>query len=116
LARQLWTTGAVRILAFAVGLTFAEWLRSFVLTGFPWNSFGQALAAVPAIAQTASLVGLWGLTLIALATLASPAALADPPEATRRPWLPSAVSLLLLVVLAGFGVVRLGTVEVGQVE
>jgi apolipoprotein N-acyltransferase len=116
LARQLWTPGPMRIMAFAAGLTFAEWLRSFVLTGFPWNSFGQAISAVPALAQTASLVGLWGLTLIALVTFASPAALADPPEATRRPWLPTALSALLLAVLAAFGFYRLGTIDADHVE
>jgi apolipoprotein N-acyltransferase len=116
IARQLWTRGPARILAFAVGLTIAEWLRSFVLTGFPWNSFGQALAAAPTIAQTASIVGLWGLTVIALATLASPASFADPPEATRRPWLLPVSSAFLLICLAGFGLYRLGTIEVGNVE
>jgi apolipoprotein N-acyltransferase len=115
IARQLWSAGHARILAFAAGLTIAEWMRGFVLTGFPWNSFGQALAAVPALAQAASLVGLWGLTLIALVTLASPAVLADPPEAARRPWLLPALSAVLLVALAGFGLYRLGTNEVANV-
>ncbi len=115
LAHRLWTTGPARILAFAAALTAAEWLRGHILTGFPWNSFGQALAATPALAQTASLVGLWGLTLIALVTLSSPAVLADPPEAARRPWALPAVSALLLVCMAGFGLYRLQTIEVGAV-
>jgi apolipoprotein N-acyltransferase len=115
LAHRLWTTGPARILAFASAMTAAEWLRGHILTGFPWNSFGQALAATPALAQTASLVGLWGLTLIALLTLASPAVLADPPEATKRPWLLPATSVLLLACMAGFGLYRLQTIEVGTV-
>lgn len=116
LAHRLWTTGPARILAFASAMTSAEWLRGHVLTGFPWNSLGQALAATPALAQTASLVGLWGLTLIALVTLASPAVLADPPEATKRPWLLPAVSVLLLLCMAGFGIYRLHAIEVGTVQ
>lgn len=116
LAHRLWTTGPARILAFASAMTAAEWLRGHILTGFPWNSFGQALAATPALAQTASLVGLWGLTLIALVTLASPAVLADPPEASRRPWLLPAISVLLLAGMAGFGLYRLQAIEVGTVQ
>jgi apolipoprotein N-acyltransferase len=116
LARLLWTAGPMRIFAFAAAMTVAEWLRGHVLTGFPWNSFGQALAAVPALAQTASFVGLWGLTLIALFTLASPATLADPPEATRRPLLLPLASAALLLFLGGLGIYRLATTEVANVE
>jgi apolipoprotein N-acyltransferase len=116
LARLLWTPGPARILAFAVGLTVAEWLRGHVLTGFPWNSFGQALASAPVFAQFASVVGLWGLTLIALVTLASPATLADPPAATKRPWLMPMVSTLLLLALAGFGIHRLQSNEISMVD
>jgi apolipoprotein N-acyltransferase len=115
LARLMWTPGPTRILAFAAALTVTEWLRGHVLTGFPWNSFGQALAATPALAQTASVVGLWGLTLIALLTLASPAVLADPPEATKRPWLLPAISAALLIALAGFGLHRLAATETASV-
>jgi apolipoprotein N-acyltransferase len=116
LAQLLWTSGPTRVLALAAGLTVGEWLRGHLLSGFPWNSFGQALAAVPALAQTASIVGLWGLTLIALVTLASPATLADPPEATRRPWLLPAVSAVLLILFAAFGLHRLATTEIASVD
>ena len=44
----------------------AEWLRGHLFTGFPWNAFGYALTPAPIMMQSASLVGLWGLTLAAL--------------------------------------------------
>src|SRR5690242_10401863 len=73
LARLLWTKDATRILALAASLTIGEWLRSVVLTGFPWNNFGYALTEPLALAQTASLIGLWGMTFLAIAIFASPA-------------------------------------------
>src|SRR5207249_4819205 len=72
LARLIWTAGALRLLALAVALTSAEWLRGHLLTGFPWNAFGYLLATPLPIAQSASLVGLWGLTFIAILVYASP--------------------------------------------
>jgi apolipoprotein N-acyltransferase len=116
LARLLWRPGTSRILAFAAAFTAAEWLRGHVFTGFPWNSFGYAIAAVPALAQTASLVGLWGLTLITLAAFATPAALADDRDITPRPWLPMALAAAALVALAGYGGWRLATTEITAVD
>ena len=107
LARLLWTRGAARILALGVALTFSEWLRGHVLTGFPWNAFGYALTAPLALAQAASVVGIWGLTFIAVVVCASPAALGDDRAETPRPWLPLTAGLALLVALGGFGVWRL---------
>lgn len=115
-AKLLWSRGAVRVLALAAALTIAEWLRGHVLTGFPWNAFGYALAAPLALAQGAALVGLWGLTFVAVAAFASPAVLADDRTETRRPWLPLALSLSVLAGLAVYGAVRLATTPTTFVE
>jgi apolipoprotein N-acyltransferase len=106
-ARLLWTRGAVRILALGVALTAAEWLRGHLLTGFPWNVFGYALTSPLALAQSASVIGIWGLTFIAVVVFATPATLADDRTETRLPWLPLALGLVVLVGLGGFGVLRL---------
>ncbi len=107
LARMLWVRGAVRILALGVALTASEWLRGHLLTGFPWNAFGYALTAPLALAQAASLCGIWGLTFIAIVVFASPATLSDDRTETRRPWLPIALSIAVLAALGGFGAWRL---------
>ncbi len=107
LARILWARGASRILALGVGLTVAEWLRGHLFTGFPWNAFGYALTSPLPLAQSASVVGIWGLTFIAVVVAASPATLIDDGADTRRPWLPLVLSLAVLVALGGWGALRL---------
>jgi apolipoprotein N-acyltransferase len=107
LARVLWTRGATRILTLAVTLTATEWLRGHLFTGFPWNAFGYALTAPLALAQSASIVGVWGLTFIAIVVFASPATLTDDPSETNLPWLPLALGIAVLAGLGGWGVLRL---------
>jgi len=107
LARLLWTRDASRVLALAIGLTVAEWLRGHVLTGFPWNAFGYALTEPLALAQTASLIGIWGLTFLAIAIFASPAVLIDGRSRGRAPWIAPVAALALLLAMGIFGAVRL---------
>ena len=93
LARAIWTRGATRVLALAVALTLAEWLRGHLFSGFPWNTYGYALISPLWLAQGAALIGIWGLTFLAVAIYASPAVLADARTDTRRPWLAPALSV-----------------------
>jgi apolipoprotein N-acyltransferase len=104
-ARLLWTWSAVRILALALTLGGAEWLRGHVLTGFPWNSLGYALADNSWLGQAASLVGMEGLTPIAIAIFAAPATLIA--GTGWRRLRPMALALGALAALAIFGAVRL---------
>jgi apolipoprotein N-acyltransferase len=107
LAALLWTRGSTRILALAVGLTISEWLRGHILTGFPWNAFGYALTAPLQLAQGAALIGLWGLTFVAVAVFAAPAVLTDDRSETRRRWLAPTLAGAALVGLAAYGTARL---------
>ncbi len=107
LARLLWVPGATRLVSLAFALTLAEWLRGHVLTGFPWNTFGYALTAPLALAQSAALFGIWGLTFLAVAIFASPALYVDEPKDTPRPLLPLAAGVAILVALAAYGTARL---------
>jgi apolipoprotein N-acyltransferase len=107
LARMLWTRGPTRLLALAVALTAAEWLRGHLFSGFPWNTYGYALTGPLTLAQGAALIGIWGLTFFAVAVFASPAVLTDDRADTRRRWLPLALGCVLLAALAGYGTMRL---------
>ena len=107
LARLLWTKDATRILALAASLTVAEWLRGHALTGFPWNAFGYALSEPLPLAQTASLIGLWGMTFLTVAIFASPAVLIDRTRDRKMAWRAPAAAIALLIAMGLFGAIRL---------
>jgi len=107
LARLIWTRDASRVLALAIGLTASEWLRGYLLSGFPWNAFGYALSEPLALAQTASLIGLWGMTFLSVAIFASPATLIDGSSRGRKPWIAPVAALSLLVAMGVYGAARL---------
>lgn len=104
-ARLLWSSGPGRIAALAFGISAAEWLRGHLLTGFPWNTLGMALGQNLWLMQAASVVGLYGLTVLAVLVCAAPATLADAGGPARRLG-PPAAALLLLVGLAAGGALR----------
>jgi apolipoprotein N-acyltransferase len=116
LARLIWPRDASRVLALAASLTISEWLRGHVLTGFPWNAFGYALSEPLALAQTASLIGLWGMTFLAVAIFASPAVLIDGSSRGRKPWRTPVAGLLVLAAMLAFGAVRLSLEPTGMVD
>jgi apolipoprotein N-acyltransferase len=114
LARLFWTSSALRIFAFAAALTFSEWLRGNLFTGFPWNDFGMALGGNLFLAQIASIVGLYGLTLVAILIFSAPATLA----ATRfsaRSLAPTGAALAALAAIFAFGAFRLAHASEGAV-
>ena len=107
LARLIWTHDTSRVLALAASLTIAEWLRGQLLTGFPWNAFGYALSEPLALAQTASLIGLWGMTFLTVAIFSSPAVLIDGGSRGREPWIAPVMAIVVLIAMGAFGVIRL---------
>ncbi|HEY8565077.1 MAG TPA: apolipoprotein N-acyltransferase [Beijerinckiaceae bacterium] len=105
LARLLWSGGAARLLALAVGLAVAEWLRGHLFTGFPWNTLGMALGQNLWLMQGASILGLYGLTLVTVPVLAAPAALGTG-ETSRARLVPTVAAGLVLAALAAYGAGR----------
>ena len=114
LARCIWSPGAGRIFALAFGLTVSEWLRGTLFTGFPWNTLGMALAQNGWLMQAGSVVGLYGLTVLAVLICAAPATLGTGSDLGSRMTAPAA-ALAGLATLALFGFTRLPDAPVDAV-
>lgn len=92
-------------LAFATNIAIAEWLRGHLFTGFPWAVPGLAVDGMGAVSQSASLVGMTGLTLLIVMWGGLAIVLLVPSGRAVRGL---AVALLALLPLSwGFGAWRL---------
>jgi apolipoprotein N-acyltransferase len=84
LLRLSGTRGPARVLVLAGLWTLAEWVRGWILTGFPWNLAGSIWDVSVAMLQPASVLGAFGLSLLTMVAAAAPAVLADEASAWRR--------------------------------
>ncbi|HEY7085254.1 MAG TPA: apolipoprotein N-acyltransferase [Hyphomicrobiaceae bacterium] len=111
LAACLWSRGPQRVLWLSLILSAAEWARGHALSGFPWNTLGYALTYPLALMQSAAVLGIYGLTLIAILIFALPPVLwSEPTAATaprRRTALALALALVPIAVLGLAGQIRL---------
>jgi apolipoprotein N-acyltransferase len=112
LARLCWQPGVARVLVLAVALGVTEWLRGHILTGFPWNVLGYALTWPLPMMQSVSVLGIYGLTLLAVAIFAGPLVIvagAASSDAPHRRAMQRAVLLAVvpLALLFGLGAYRL---------
>lgn len=74
-AAALAPRGFARIVAFSLCLAATEWMRGTLFTGFPWNVYGMALTGNLVLMQSVALIGIWGLTLAAVAMFTAPLAI-----------------------------------------
>ncbi|CAN0278625.1 unnamed protein product, partial [Chrysoparadoxa australica] len=101
---------AGRIAVFILIVMAVEYLRSTVLSGFPWNLPGHVFEAGGAISQSAALVAAYGLSVLALCLFAAPAALSGPGSRLSRS-IPLISGLVLIAASWSFGQVRLSQAQ-----
>lgn len=68
-----YANGYRRWLAFGAFLTICEWVRSWFLSGFPWNLLGSVWENQMGVLQSASVWGVYGLTLLTILVFSVPA-------------------------------------------
>ena len=113
-------SGLERVLVLAVTLSAAEWLRGHVLTGFPWNVLGYALTHPLSLMQSASLIGIYALSLLAVLIFAAPLVVlansAGVAGWSRRKSVALAIPIVPLLAALTFGTLRLAVTEPPAVE
>jgi len=100
----LWQRGYGRIVALAFAFGLAEWLRSWMFTGFPWNAIGYTAMPSPLLMQPAALVGLYGMNALAVLVYATPALVSERKDRKTG----FAIAIILIAADIGFGFYQLG--------
>lgn len=103
---KYYRSGWREIFLFTACLFIAEYLRGHILTGFPWNLPGYIIPGGTALSQSASVIGVYGISWFILFTAGSIAALrAD----SLKSALPSGICGALFFSAYNFGTVRLAS-------
>lgn len=95
---RVWTDALLA----AAAWTLTEWLRGWVLTGFPWLAFGYAQTPPSPLAGFAPVLGVYGVGFVA----ALIAVLAGLTFGERRHWLQTGVAIVALLAV-GAGLMRI---------
>jgi len=66
LARVFWFNDYRRLFILATSFAIFEFLRSFIATGLPWNAISYAAYFNPLTMQSASVLGIYGMTAFAV--------------------------------------------------
>lgn len=97
----------LRIVWFAALWTIVEWVRSWLLTGFPWNPLATVWSetrtplGLPMI-QVTKLIGTYGLSFLTAVIACLPAVLGHVPR-LRRAWITAGTAVGLIAVVGGAG-------------
>ena len=106
----IWRTrlgGLGLVFGLALAWTAAEWLRGFLLTGFPWNLVGYTWTAFDGMTQLAALAGIHGLSFLTVVLAALPVLLMDRGRTPPARWRPLLAGLVVLLAVWGGGHLRL---------
>lgn len=93
-------------LSLAAWIVIFEWIRSWFLTGFPWNLWGSCLAFNLPLIQTASIFGTYGLSLFLILITSAPTLWYIHPS-RKTAVLSTGIVLIGSCLLYGYGLYRI---------
>ena len=102
ISTRLKITDWAQLLLLAGLVSIFEYGRGHILTGLPWNLTGQAMTGMIAGAQSASLYGVYGLSLVTLLLAMAPAI-----SSSRNSFIGIIISVSGFLVLFGIGAIHL---------
>lgn len=106
LAIAFWTNDLRRGAVFAVTLFIVEWLRGNILTGFPWLLPGYVWTPGEPVSQFASIVGIYGVSLLTLLIAGAIATVSDGHINAGRRFAPMIGAALVVGLIFGWGAQR----------
>lgn len=109
LAHLFWSHGWTRIVTLSAWLAAAEFARGHLFTGFPFDLLGYSLTGTDEMMQLASVIGVYGLTIMAPLLAMTPALIWP---ADDRPW-PQRLAPLFLALLVISGQLAYGWNRLG---
>lgn len=112
LTMPLWTRDWRRLPLFAVCLFASEWLRGHIFGGFPWLLPGYVWTPGEPVSQLASILGIYGLSLLTLLVAAAPAAIGDGGARAGLRFAPTLIAALFVGMSWGWGAQRISRAQI----
>lgn len=103
IAITIWKKGASRFFSLAFAIGVGEYLRSTLLTGFPWASIGYTIMPIPLLMQSDAVVGLYAMNALAVLLYSIPTVFMT----SERKTVALIIGMALLCAHIGFGIYRL---------
>lgn len=112
LAALIWTKDARRAPAFALALFASEWVRGHLFGGLPWLLPGYIWTPGEPMSQLASLVGIYGLTLVTLLAASAFAIIGDGGLTAARRFAPAFAAAFVIGLAWGWGAQRIAAAPI----
>lgn len=114
LSKKLGSQPSTLIIATPVLWALADWIRSWIFTGFPWLTMGYSQVPASPLAGYVPIIGIYGTSLITV-LIASIIAVSLANKPSTPQWQRNTVGVVLLLTLTGYALKQIEwTVSTGK--